>query len=113
MNMTNIQKGLLGAFGFLFLLPEVLWSPIANFVYAFLKPTMNGQFQLLRINFLITSESSYLYVLVLCVQFLGIVAGIFFIKKSEYSILVKSLVYALLAIILSIIGGILWVILFN
>ncbi len=111
--MTNIQKGLLGVFGVLFLLPELLWSPIGNFVYAFLKPTINGQFQLLRINFLITNESSYLYVLILCLQFLGVVAGIFFVKKSEYSIFVKFLAYALLAIILAIIGAIFWVILFN
>jgi len=111
--MNNIQKSLLGVFGFLFLLPEVLWSPIANFVYAFLKPTINGDFQLLRINFLITSQSSYLYVLVLCLQFLGVVSGVLWVYKSDYSKIVKALMCLLLAVVLVTIGLILYIILYK
>ena len=53
--ITKLQKGLLWLFGAMFLVPEILWSPVGNFIFSLLTPPIGGYPQLLRNNFLFNS----------------------------------------------------------
>ncbi len=41
--MTKSQKIWLGIFLAMFIVPEVLWSPVGNFIYSIVKPPLNGE----------------------------------------------------------------------
>ena len=55
----------------MFLVPEILWSPVGNFVYSLIKPTVNGSIQTLRVNFLMDSDNINIYSTVLFIQLVG------------------------------------------
>ena len=71
--MLKKEKIWLSIFSAMFLLPEILWSPIGNFVYSLVMPTVHGSSQILRNNFLFNSSSDSLYIIILLVQLIGII----------------------------------------
>ena len=68
------QKIWLYIFPGMFLVPEILWSPIGNFLYSFFMPTIGGSSQVWRDNFLLSSDANLLYTTVLFIQIVGAVA---------------------------------------
>ena len=70
--MSKKQKIWLWVFLAMFIIPEVLWSPVGNFVYSWIMPTVNGSIQTMRNNFLMSIENVNLYTLVLFIQLVGI-----------------------------------------
>ncbi len=70
--MTKIQKMWLWVGIGLFAIPEILWSPVANFIYAFFWPTKNGSYQILRDNFLHHYGNDTWWSNLLLMQFIGL-----------------------------------------
>lgn len=93
-----------------FLIPEVLWSPIINLCYSLLKPTINGSSQIWRDNSLM--NSNVLLLLVLGIQFLGILGCLIFILRSDLTKVIK-VILGLLLIVLIIFTGILLILMFS
>ncbi len=65
-----MQKIWLGVFLAMFIVPEILWSPVGNFVYELEQDT--NHVTALRINFLTKSENIDLWSWVLLLQFFGL-----------------------------------------
>ncbi len=79
-----MQKIWLGVFLAMFLVPEILWSPVGNYIYSLVKPTVNGSIQIMRDNFLLHTDNVNLYSTVLFIQLVGsILYFIFYVKHSE------------------------------
>ena len=55
--MTKKQKIWLGVFLALFIVPEVLWSPVGNFVYEIMQSGNAGGTHPVRLNFLQVSDN--------------------------------------------------------
>lgn len=70
--MTKKQKLWLWVFIALFVIPELLWSPVGNFVYSLYMPLRGGSAQILRDNFLLDNKYDNLYSSILFIQLLGI-----------------------------------------
>jgi hypothetical protein len=71
--MTKKQKIWFAIFAAMFLIPEVLWSPVGNFYYELIKP---GNDYPIRDNFLMKTDNANLLVLVFSVQAIGLI-GLF------------------------------------
>lgn len=71
--MTKQQKIWLWIGLCLAFVPEILWSPVGNFIYSWTQPTVNGSVQLLRHNFLADSDiTANVYSLILFFQSVGL-----------------------------------------
>ncbi len=69
----------------MFVLPEILWSPLTNFVYSILMPTVNGSSQILRDSFILNYKFNSLYLLILLFQLVGVAClTICWIKLKNY-----------------------------
>ncbi len=64
--MKKQQKIWLGIFLAMFILPELLWSPVENLVYDLLQNSNNVK--IFRPNFLTVSDNTYLLLFVLLFQ---------------------------------------------
>lgn len=103
--MTKTQKIWLYVFLGLFVLPEALWSPVGNFVYSWLMPTVNGSIQTMRNNFLMLNDNVNLYSFVLFIQLLGIFLTFIYLIIIRKNIINKTIYWAilLLAFLLSVV----------
>ncbi len=77
--MNQKQKIWLVIFASLFLVPEILWSPVGNFVYSLAMPLKNGGAQTLRPNFLLDGANANVYSTILGLQLAGILLVIIFL----------------------------------
>lgn len=104
--MTKKQKGLLWLFGAMFLIPEILWSPILNFAYSILEsrnvPTI------LRDNFLISSNYRGLAILVIFIQCIGALLSLILILKTKNSLYFK-LIFLIITVILFIVSFLIFI----
>lgn len=71
--MSKSQKIWLWVPASVFFLPEILWSPLGNFLYSFFMPTVGGSSQILRNNFLLDSRFESLYLIIVLIQLVGII----------------------------------------
>lgn len=94
--MTKIQKIWMGIFIAMFAVPEILWSPIGNFIYSFLSPTVGGNYQLLRNNFLFDYRFENLLKFLVFIQSIGIVLFLIFLLKNKSAIKSKILFWTIL-----------------
>lgn len=81
--MTKTQKIWLGLFLAMFIVPEILWSPVGNFVYIFFQ---NNNYSIpLRANFLTTANyyGFIWYGLVCLIQLCGITLTILYCIKNK------------------------------
>ena len=108
--MNKKQKIWLWIFLAMFVLPELLWSPIVNLIYSIITPTINGSFQVFRNNFLLNSNFDFLFLPVLLVQFVGIL--IFTINWVRVKNNIQNKIIYRLVLILSILLSILSAIVF-
>jgi hypothetical protein len=70
--MTTKQKIWFSIFLAMFLVPEVLWNPVANFYYEFWQGMHASTVFPLRNNFLMNSDNLFLLKLVIWIQFFGL-----------------------------------------
>ncbi|OGI64859.1 hypothetical protein A3H53_04795 [Candidatus Nomurabacteria bacterium RIFCSPLOWO2_02_FULL_40_10] len=84
----------------LFILPEILWSPLGNFIYSLFVPTVNGSSQIWRNNFLLDSKFYSLYITILLIQLIGIV--VFVVNWVRFKNYLKSKLAYFVVLILSI-----------
>jgi len=94
--MTKIQKIWLWIFIAMFAIPEILWSPVINFIYIFVKNSDPAQ--LFRVNFLTEAGPSFLYRAIVLVQLIGICGFLFIIVKNTKNIFKKWQYYILLVL---------------
>mgnify|MGYP001594464676 FL=1 len=85
--ITKIQKIWLWIFGAMFLIPEILWSPISNFLYIIWKGG-NMPF-ILRNNFLMHSDYRKLLLIIIFIQVIGALLSAIFIYKSKNNLIIK------------------------
>ena len=100
--MTKKQKIWLGVFLAMFLVPEILWSPIVDEIYSTLAPTKNGSFQMWRNNFLFSKENLDLWGYILFFQFVGIFLAtlvVFFARKNIQNKILFWVVLVLMSIL--------------
>jgi membrane protease YdiL (CAAX protease family) len=81
-NMTKNQKIWLGVFLAMFLVPEILWSPVSNIIFGLIKDMPY------RNNFLIQTDNRSLLATVIFLQFLSLLGIdlILWSKKNYKSI---------------------------
>ena len=70
--MTKTQKIWLGIFLAMFIVPEVLWSPVYKFWYSLKFPTVGGHYAVIRQNFLDNSGNSGLWSNLVLLEFFGL-----------------------------------------
>ncbi len=75
--MNKIQKIWLAVCGSLFLVPEILWSPLWNFSYELWFKKRIGSINLLRDGFLMDTENINILMIVFIIQAIGLL-GLFF-----------------------------------
>ena len=92
--MTKVQKIWLGIFLAMFIVPEILWSPVGNFLYSMYKPSQQGSIQVLRNNFLLNSENINILSTVLFIQMAGLLFSGIFLVVVHKSIKNKILLWA-------------------
>lgn len=95
--MTKIQKTWLWVFAAMFVVPEVLWSPVGNLISDILQNSNNVI--ILRPNFLTNSDNTNYLLFFLGIQLIGIVGTLFLTWKIKSNPWVKSI---LILIILSL-----------
>ena len=99
-HMTKGQKiGFWAVLG-LFIIPELLWSPVGNFIYSLFKPMVNGSVQVLRNNFLLTSKYDNLFSAVLFIQLLGLFCSAVYLIIIHNSVKHKWLLWPSVVILL-------------
>ncbi len=92
-----MQKVWLAIFGAMFVVPEVLWGPVENFIYSLFNPTLYGYAQILRNNFLFDYKYEDLLKLVLFVQLIGVIFFFFGWLRSKKNIDSKLMFWIILA----------------
>jgi len=80
--MTKKQKIWLAVFLAMFLVPEILWSPISSFYVSFFLPISGNFLQLL--NLIPNPESPNIQKLILIIQFIGLLLTLLIINKKDY-----------------------------
>ena len=89
--MTKIQKIWIWIFLAMFAIPEILWSPVLNFLYIFYK---GGNVPIiLRNNFLINSDYKLLAILIIFLQSMGALISSILILKSNVKFLSKIILF--------------------
>jgi hypothetical protein len=96
--MTKIQKVWLLVFLAMVVLPEILWSPIANIISEFLQNSNNVHPY--RNNFLMNPDNITVLNLVLFLQSLGLILSIIILIKTKKDFL--SWLFLILLIIIAI-----------
>lgn len=102
------QQIWLAVFLAMFLVPEILWSPIGNVVFDFLQRTNNVE--IFRPNFLTVSDNINLLLYVVCFQFIGILGGTVITIKANIASLPKLLLVSVMTVVLLVTGFVLYVI---
>ena len=105
--LSKIQKIWLWIFGGMFIVPEVIWSPVINLIYNLLQNSNNAK--ILRPNFLTDTDNLYILLYVLCIQFIGILGSAIIITRGKMSFKFKILLVLPMLVLLLITGLILYI----
>lgn len=89
--MTKTQKIWMWIFVAMFAIPEILWSPVVNFLYSFFNPQVGGYPKLLRNNFLLDYQHENLLKTVIIIQIVGILSFFIFWFKNKNNIPSKKI----------------------
>ena len=92
----------------MFLVPEVLWSPVGNLIYDFFQNS--NIIKIFRPNFLTVSDNTNLLLYVICLQFIGILGGTITVIKADFRLSLKLLLVPIMIILLVITGFVLYVV---
>ncbi|MFA6376783.1 MAG: hypothetical protein WCX69_05295 [Candidatus Paceibacterota bacterium] len=90
----------------MFLIPEILWSPIANFYYGIVQDSkVGGDYHEFRNNFLTYGDNVGILKFVIFLQFLGLLIAFIISLTAKYNNkIIKKLTILLLSIFILIIG---------
>jgi hypothetical protein len=77
--MTKMQKVWLGIFLAMFIIPELLWSPILSFGYELLQ---SGNTHPLRVNYLTSLDHKDLLIFILIFESIGLLSTFVFLMKT-------------------------------
>jgi hypothetical protein len=89
-----MQKVWLGIFLAMFVVPEVLWSPVVNFIYSLYTNHLNGNSSLLRNNFLQNPDNVNILSTVLFIQMAGLLFSCIYLIIIHSNIKNKALLWA-------------------
>ncbi len=98
--MQKTQKLWLSLALAMFLIPEILWSPVTNFSYIFFKNSNNTL--PLRLNFITQSGTGVLYKVVVFIQLLGLLSIFIMLIKGRAKYSSKLWYYLLLFLCFSL-----------
>ena len=104
--LTKKQKIWLWIFIAMFAVPEILWSPVANFYYEFFQSSWTSYVQPIRDNFLQNSDNLSYLKFVIFLQLIGLLGALIFSLKNKNS-KNRTLTYffvALLSVLILIVG---------
>ncbi|KKP43256.1 MAG: hypothetical protein UR31_C0009G0011 [Parcubacteria group bacterium GW2011_GWA2_33_14] len=93
-----MQKVWLWFFGGMFVVPEVLWTPVINFYYGFLQTNYTNNVQPIRDSFLFNYQYENLLKGVILLQFIGIILFFIFWIRNKKSISSKLVFWIILFI---------------
>lgn len=104
--LTKKQKIWTWIFLAMFLVPEILWSPISNFYFELLQTSKSGGTYPFRDNFLQNSDNLNYLKIVILLQFIGLLLSLILIIKNRkwMNKLWRYLLIALLFILFIITG---------
>lgn len=104
--MTKKQKIWMWIFIAMFAIPEILWSPIANFYYQLSQTSKSGGTHPFRDNFLQNSDNLSYLKFVVALQFVGLLLLLIYLLRNKYAQnkLLKYLFTTILFIFLVIVG---------
>jgi len=100
------QKIWLYIFPGMFLVPEILWSPLWNIIDSFLQNSNN--IEIFRPNFLTDIDNYNSLLVVLTIQVIGVLGVLILIYKTKLKILLKSLLFLILLLLFIVSGLILY-----
>ncbi len=100
--MPRIQKVWLGIFTVMFVVPEMLWSPVITLVYSFLQNSSNVK--VFRPNFITNSDNTNLLLFFLAFQLTGLIGALVLILKVKFNLWFKSILILILLLMLIITG---------
>ena len=98
--MTKKQKVWLGVFLAMFIVPEVLLSPVGNLIYSLMQNSNNVK--IFRPNILTVSDNTNLLLYILLVQLIGVSCSLIFVIKAKVNIWLKLLCIIVLSTFLLI-----------
>ena len=107
--MNTKQKTLLGIFLGMFVVPEILWSPVVNFIYSIFAPQVNNSIQTWRANFLTNSSDSTNFLIVVFIQLIGLIGTLLVLRKINTNRWFKILLYLIISIFFIITGFVFYV----
>ncbi len=105
--MENKQKIWLAVSLLIFLIPEILWSPVRSLVYIFLHPDEFTDIPLL-FNILPPPQDNFIIGLTGIIQFVGLLWFSFILLKSRFNKIIKILIGLFLIVLILISGLIMW-----
>jgi hypothetical protein len=91
----------------MFIVPEVLWSPVGNLVDSLLQNS--NHVQVFRSNFLTSSDNTGLLLFFLFFQLVGIVGSLVLIFQTKINIWIKSFLIFVLVLLFLITGFIFYI----
>lgn len=104
-NMTKVQKIWLVISATFFIIPELLWSPVLNFIYIFFQNSNHPV--ALRGNFLTYNNPGIMYRSIIFIQMFGLlfyIFGLYKNKKNYNSILFYVLLFLTIILFLITLG---------
>lgn len=96
--MTKKQKVWLWVFLIMFIIPELLWSPVSNIVYGLIQNS--NHVKNLRTNFLTNPDNINIFLIVIFVQLIGSLFGFLLTTKSHVNLWLKILLIIITLFIL-------------
>jgi hypothetical protein len=81
--MTIKQKIWMWVFIAMFAVPEILWSPVANFYYEFLQSSWTSYVKHFRYNFLQNSDNLNYFKFVIFLQLIGLIGSLILMLKDK------------------------------
>jgi len=103
-----MQKIWFWIFGAMFVVPEILWSPLVNLIYDIFQNSNNVK--TLRPNFLTNPNNIYILLYIIFFQFIGVLGTTIITIKSKLNLIPKIFLVATMTILLLVNGFILYLV---
>jgi magnesium-transporting ATPase (P-type) len=99
--MAKIQKVWLAVSGALFLVPEILWSPLLNFWYEFFQLGKGVNAYPIRNNFLTNIENVNILIIIFAIQAAGLLGLLFWFLfgKAHKAAKIIGLIFSFLCLL--------------
>jgi len=102
--MTKKQKIWLAVFLAMFLVPEILWSPIFDFYYQLYQTDQSGGTHSFRQNFLDNSDNVNILKCIISFQLFGLLSSLLFLIKSNLNKIIKIIFISIFLLMILVVG---------